>query len=54
MGMDEHAVMTGGSPAGGQDFAAFRRRNPVRSTDVPAHYRSAQGVHLAQIGRAHV
>lgn len=34
-------------PAGGQDFAAFRRRNPVRSTDVPAHYRSAQGVHLA-------
>ncbi len=29
------------------DCASFRRRNPVRVTDVPTHYGSAQGVHLA-------
>ena len=34
-------------PPDGDDYASFRRRNPVRSTDVPTHYRSAQGVHLA-------
>ncbi len=31
----------------GPDFAAFRRLHPVRSTDVPAAYRRALGVHLA-------
>jgi ribokinase len=39
-------------PATGNDFAAFRRRHPVRLEDVPPAYLSAAAVHLAANGLA--
>lgn len=40
------------SPSTGNDFAAFRRRHPVRVEDVPAAYLSARAAHLAANGLA--
>lgn len=39
-------------PATGNDFAAFRRRHPVRLEDVPPAYLSAAAAHLAANGLA--
>lgn len=39
-------------PAGGRDFADFRRRHPVRLADLPAHGAAAGAVHLAANGIA--
>ncbi|EWY40879.1 hypothetical protein N825_33655 [Skermanella stibiiresistens SB22] len=35
------------APVTWSDFASFRRRNPVRIDDIPRHWSSAKGAHLA-------